>query len=119
MVGSVAPWATTALANKSGTSGDGVLTLGLAIIGTLVVLVRPSGSRWLIVATVCGIIAALIGGYDIRSVSQETAELFGRSVHIVSVGWGLWVTTAGAVVLTIASYFYMWAGMKGERGGDA
>jgi hypothetical protein len=100
IIGSVGPWADAFLASRADTEGDGVLMLILGVLGTLLVLAWPAGSRWLILASALGIIVALVGAYDIRSVTQETSELFGREVHVVSVGWGLWGTPGDSLVVS-------------------
>jgi hypothetical protein len=99
MIGAWAPWATTALVSESGTHGDGRFT-GLFGLGAGLVLYSYSGKRpgWLTAAGVFGVIALLVSIGDISNVSNETSTFFGRDVHVVSVGWGLWLTAAASTL---------------------
>jgi peptidoglycan/LPS O-acetylase OafA/YrhL len=111
VLGAIGPWATIDIAalgqsastSKGGLDSDGVLTLVLALIaGGLLGLWRAQRARWQpIVAAVLGALAALIAIIDIGEVSGTDTGLGGAAD--VSVGWGLWVTLVGAIVLIVVS----------------
>jgi hypothetical protein len=96
-IGSVGPWASVFIIDVSGTEGDGVITLMLALAaGSLaVVLASRPMIRWTPWAIGgCLLASAMIGVYDwlnIRSVAGDP-ETFVN----VTVGWGL-------VIMTLAS----------------
>src|SRR5262249_46953284 len=98
----LAPWATTVLATKSGIEGDGVITLVLAIIGGIALWSYYSnqGGGAAVTAAISGLISPFFALYDVAHISSSNTRIFGQDVHVVSVGWGLWLTLAAAVVLT-------------------
>jgi hypothetical protein len=97
MIGAFAPWATTALASESGTHGDGTMT-GLFGLVAGIVLCAYAGKRpgWLTLTGVFAVIALLVAISDISNVSNYNTSFFGQEVHVVSVGWGLWLTAVSA-----------------------
>lgn len=102
MVGSVAPWATSGFFSLPGTQADGMYTLALGAIAAVVLLIKAANqSRWpLIVAVVTGILCGLIAVIDlIRASSLISAE--DQQSGIVSIGWGMWMTLVGAVLLVV------------------
>ena len=101
VLGSVTPWATTVLATKNGLQGDGVLTLILAVIIGVALLSyrsRPTSGAAL-TGLICSLIAAAIAIYDVADISSSNTRIFGQDVHVVSVGWGLWLALAASIVL--------------------
>lgn len=95
-LGSIGPWATIASFTTNGLEGDGVITLVLAIVAALVVLVARARSRLpsRIALGICGVLALTVAVIDVVDVSGTKAGSLSASV-----GWGLWVALAGAVIL--------------------
>lgn len=106
VIGAIGPWWTTFLVDIAGTEGDGQITLLLALISAVIVLLKPAGSRLLLVAVVCGVLCAIVGIYDLVTVSSENQELFGQEVDLVSPGWGLWLTVIASVAFTVSTYMF-------------
>jgi len=104
MVGAWAPWATTALVSENGTQGDGKFTGLVGLIAGLV-LYSYSGKRpaWLTAAAVFAILSLIVAISDISNVSNSTTDFFGEEVHVVSVGWGLWLTAVSSLALAISA----------------
>jgi len=102
LIGSLGPWTTFAFGSVSGMQGDGRITVVLALIAGCLLLMR-----WgLTAAVVVAAISAIVSVYDVINVSTSTQEIFGREVHLVDVGWGLWVAALGSVVLLVSSYLF-------------
>jgi hypothetical protein len=88
-IGSLGPWATIGPFSKSGTSGDGILTLiAAAIIAFAIAKAR------LTLVVVFAALSLAVAIYDIADVSSSGNDLF-----TASVGWGLIMVTAAAVSL--------------------
>jgi hypothetical protein len=107
MVGAWAPWATTALASESGTHGDGRFTGIFGLIAALV-LYGYSGKRpgWLTAIAAFAVISVIVAVGDIANVSNHSSNFLGQEVHVVSVGWGLWLTGVSALALAISASSY-------------
>jgi hypothetical protein len=103
-VGAWAPWATTILVSASGTDGDGKYT-GLFGLIAGIALYNHSGRRpgWLTLTGVFAILSLLVALGNISNVSSYTTDFLGEDVHVVSVGWGLWLTALSSLSLTIAT----------------
>ena len=102
VVGSLLPWvkATAPFVGTievAGTDGDGKITLVLGAVMALG-LIRSAG--WRVVATLAAVVAAGIALYDISDASDaiDEAERVGEGMVAASVGIGLYVVLAGAVV---------------------
>ena len=99
VLGAIGPWVTVEdlpEVSESGLESDGVITLALALIAGALLLVyrnRP-GKRAAIGAGICALLALVISIIDVSDVS-------GTSVLGIepSVGWGLWLTLVGSIVL--------------------
>lgn len=111
ILGSLLPWATLSVGPFSrtvaGTDADGVLTLPIAVVGLLVFVVRrQSGITTLLTGLLTGVPVGGIALYDIINVSNMATDLTTHKVRSlsasVSVGVGLWLCLAGAI-LTIAA----------------
>lgn len=89
VVGSLGPWATFGPFTKSGTSGDGVLTL---VIGLLVLTAIGLG-RMVPGVLVAGVIVAAIGVVDTIDVAGAGGPLS------PSPGWGVLLTAAAGVAV--------------------
>jgi hypothetical protein len=97
MIGALAPWATTAFASDSGTHGDGTLTGLFGLIAGIVLYVYAGKHPgWLTLTGIFAVIALLVAISDISNVSNSHTDFFGQEVHVVSVGWGLWLTAVSA-----------------------
>ena len=99
-------WATASLGvfcvSFAGTEGDGRITvvLGIVVAGAgLLAAVTPRPRPWAIVAVVAAATTAGVAGLDAidvrRAVGDATPEMS------ISVGTGLWLTIAAAVVGTV------------------
>ena len=95
VVGAFGPWASLFGISKSGMDGDGVITLALAVIvGIFLILNRVRGGNVpLAVLFIAGALALAISIIDVLDVRDKG----------VDVGWGLWLTLAGSVVLLAAA----------------
>ncbi len=108
IVGSLLPWvkaeAGFLTVTKNGIDGDGTLTLVLAgMVALLFALLRQAtAAGWIVV--VLGGFAGAIALYDTIDVSQKADELTNSSSLVpvsASVGVGLWVTLAAAIVILV------------------
>jgi hypothetical protein len=99
ILGAVGPWQTSLLVDRAGLDGDGVITLVLALGAGALVLDRPPGSNWLMIAGLLAVGSAFVAGYDLKEIYTSEQTVFGEEVRLVSPGWGLWLTTVGSVVL--------------------
>jgi hypothetical protein len=93
----LSPWATVnsvfGSISINGTDGDGTMTLvGGGIVILLVVLGKYLGA--LILSLLTGVILVI----DLVDVNRNVADARGEEMFTASVGWGLWLATAGAIV---------------------
>lgn len=98
IVGSFAPWATVSTVfgsisvNGTDGSGDGLISLvGGAVVVLLVLLSKYVGS-----IIVSALTSALLL-YDLIDVNRNISDVDNEFAR-ASVGWGLWLATAGAIV---------------------
>jgi hypothetical protein len=116
-IGSFGPWAQVTIfgitATKNGISGDGVITLILAIIAAaLLALCIRQPSKGLAIATILvGVIAAATSLYDLITISNAYSG-------IVSPGWGLYLAAIGSVALVIFSVLALRVARSWARGAD-
>lgn len=110
-VGSFLPWATVLLAGPVyGTDGDGVITLGLAVLVALAGLLTGlgKGRAWMFVVTlILGLLATGIAAYDLSNIS---AFVSGESM--ADLGPGLPIIIVGGVVVMAAA---MYGVVRGRR----
>jgi hypothetical protein len=99
VIGAIGPWVTVdgiAEINESGLESDGVITLPLALIaGALLLAFRNRMGRGAKIGIgICAALCLIISIIDVQDVA-------GTSVLGIepSVGWGLWLTLAGSIVL--------------------
>lgn len=104
LVGSVGPWVTAfGFIEVSGTEGDGMITLVLALVAGLLIGWRvASGSRWpRFLAGLAFLAVAGIGVYDWseleRNIDEADEDVRAFVDAAVSVGWGLVLTTFAGV----------------------
>jgi len=105
-VGSVLPWASaqSGLGSISitGTDGDGVLTLWLAVLVAVLAFPLATGFRRRRPLALLGALALVaLSAYDLVNMSNRLIDASRESTH-ASVGYGLWVVVAGAVVAVLA-----------------
>lgn len=103
VIGAIGPWQTTAMVHRAGTDGDGLITLMLAMGAGLLVLSKPQGSGWMMLAGLLGVGCAFVGILDLIDIQTSTQELFGREVRLVSAGWGLWLTAFASLCLSVGA----------------
>ncbi|HEY9564158.1 MAG TPA: hypothetical protein VIR30_10350 [Nocardioides sp.] len=97
-IGSLLPWASATsifgTVSKAGTDGDGIITLGLGVLFGIWAFMNLA-PRARIAA---GCVVALIALYEIVDVLGT-----GHDDLVVSVGIGLWIVAAGAVLAIVGS----------------
>ncbi len=104
-IGSVMPWGENIAGTVNGLDGDGVITLGIAIIAIVLLLIKKV-PLW--IPLVLGVLAAAIGIIDLSNMSDVNQELglelegnpFAELAK-VEVKAGLYVLIAGAIGLII------------------
>ncbi len=109
LVGSVGPWGRFVLSTVSGLEGDGLLTLCLAAIASLMVVLRGLrlGPWTMAVASGAFVLTAAVGIYhwiNVDDLSSENDKLG----DVVTVEWGLVMVTAAAIVGSGLSTIAMW-----------
>ena len=103
-IGSLGPWATSALESTTGLVGDGKISLGLAIVAAIALgfYVSEAGPGRAIVIAICGALAALVGVIDLVDIESRTTRAFGREVDLIAAGWGLYVLIAAGAGLLVS-----------------
>lgn len=98
VIGSVGPWATVSMfsvsADVNGTDGDGVYTLIGGLLILALVYTRNSAT-----AIVFAVLTAMTLTSDLSNVSDLIGD---PGLGDISVGWGLHLATAGAVIALVA-----------------
>jgi len=118
LIGSFLPWASATAPfigtiNKNGVEGDGLIVAAISGLGLFQLLFGskkkgqvPSTSVWL------GLVVAAVCIYDIVDVQSANDDLeFG----VVQVGVGLWMSTAGALVVFALGLKYREKSARGSR----
>lgn len=103
ILGAFGPWESSVFVSRAGVETDGLITLALAVAAALMLYLARPDSDWLAMAATLGLFGAAVGVYDLIKVSGSSSELFGRQIQLFTPGWGLWLTVAGCVLLTVAS----------------
>jgi hypothetical protein len=93
IVGSIGPWATAPLASISGTDGDGKITIGAAVLGALLLLIRARAGVLLL-----ALVALAVGIYDAIHIHKVVARTTFFGAQVDHVGWGVYAVIAGAVI---------------------
>ena len=104
-IGSLSPWATTALVSQTGVSGgDGWLTIILAVLAAVALgfYVSEAGPGRALGVAVCGGLAVLLGVVELVNFESQTTRIFGREADIISAGWGLYLVIAAGAGLVVA-----------------
>ena len=119
VVGSVGPWATTILGGSvAGTTGDGKLTAGAAVLAALLFGVQHSRRSVMRAgaAVLLALAAAGVSGYDLVHIRDAAAKvvLFGHQVG--GAGWGIYATVGGSLGAVAAMFLaYLDAPLRRER----
>lgn len=100
-IGSFLPWATVTSVfgsiSVAGTEGDGIMTLICGVIAVIgFALQRP------LLAIIPAAIGLAIGVIDLTNVSRNLGDI-DAEIARASVGIGLWILVAGAVVAVVAA----------------
>jgi hypothetical protein len=87
---------------RSGTDGDGVLTLIAALVGAAMVAVSSrTAAGWLLVGVGAGVGAVVL--YNLADLSRIAGRIHAMLLPIhTSVGVGLWLAAAGSAVAFVA-----------------
>ena len=106
LIGALLPWATVSTPfgtlSMAGTEGDGVLTLGAAVVAAAVLLFGRGRRGAAIASAVVGVLVTLVGVYDLANVADAAAEASNEFAR-ASAGVGLWLTVVGGIALTACS----------------
>jgi hypothetical protein len=102
IIGTIGPWATSALESIAGTSTDGKWCLWVGILALILLAAR----RLVLLNVLIGLAAGVEGIYRISKVNSFSVHALGQTIHPASVGWGLWIMVAGCAALIIGSWFY-------------
>ena len=120
LIGSFLPWATATAPfigtiNKNGVEGDGLIVAVMSGLGLFQLLFGskkkgqvPSPSLWL------GLVVAAVCIYDIVDVQSANEDL---EIGVIQVGVGLWLSTAGALVVCALGLKYREKSAQGSRRG--
>ena len=102
VLGALGPWVTTTGFSESGLNSDGIITLILGLIagGFLFLAHRRKTAPSRIAIGIIAILCLAIAIIDINNVNDTDLGVPGFEA---SVGWGLWVTAAGSVVLAVSA----------------
>ena len=92
--------------SKSGTEGDGLITLILAVVAAVILLRWFNGARSRGIATaltIIGIVVAGVAVLDLIDVSNKASELSAETDGLAqaSAGEGLWATLVGGIGLVL------------------
>jgi hypothetical protein len=102
IIGSIGPWASSALESIAGTESDGKWTVWAGVLALLLVAAR----RAVLFNIIIGIGIGLVAINKISTVNNYSVEAFGQTVHPASVGWGLWLMAVSCAALIVGSWFY-------------
>ena len=100
-IGSIGPWATDVFSSASGTQADGKYTLGAAVIGAILLLLRPPKAVWSGAVALLTVATCIV---DLVRVTHKAREFMLGGVQVVHVGWGLYVATGGAAVALVGAF---------------
>lgn len=116
VVGAFLPWADISIfgttVHKAGTAGDGQITFAGGIVVGIIVLTmrdRSASRRTVMAALVVSALCLAVGAYDTIDVG---ARFTSSSLLSVSVGIGLWVTDAGALIAAAGALRSLLAGRR-------
>jgi hypothetical protein len=103
VIGAFMPWVTLGLLHASGTDGDGVITLILAILAGVLILVTANNVRpgLAFVVIIFGVLVTAVAGYDMANIQDKIHSSGNAFVSSASVGSGLYVTLLGGIGLAV------------------
>jgi len=110
VLGALLPWASVLGMSVSGTDGDGMITLVIAVLAGLFLFIKKI-PIW--IPLILGVVVCGIGGYDMYSMLSSTSgpdmaaaeELLGDLS--VSIGIGLYLTILGGLGVIVGSVMEM------------
>ncbi len=107
ILGSLGPWASVMGFSANGIDGDGFITIILGIVAAVATwetVTRSNAARFKapLVALVCGALALALMVYELINIYSSSSEFFDTTVR-ASPGWGAWLTTLGAIALSIGA----------------
>jgi hypothetical protein len=113
VIGSLGPWLTFLVFDRSNTDRDGKYTLVAGILATAALFVvgilgrsRPVKTermaRLCRVPIVMGVLTFVVGAIDAHEVLSRHVELFGQTLG-PQIGWGLWMVLIMSVVLVVTA----------------
>lgn len=116
IVGSVGPWVNALFVSVSGTTGDGRITLVLALIalGAGWWALRGGSAGAGTLGAIAGILIAVTAGYDLIQIYGTTGKILGEDVQVASPGWGIWLTLVAGVAVGVGAL-----AMRFDRGSAA
>lgn len=102
IIGAIGPWVTVEGFSENGLNSDGVITLILALIaaGFLGLAFQRKVAPSRIAIGICALLALAISIIDVMDVSDTDLGVPGFEP---SVGWGLWLTLVGSIVLAVSA----------------
>jgi hypothetical protein len=113
VIGSLGPWMTFLVFDRSNIDGDGKYTMVAGIIATVAMFVvatlgrsRPAKTeamaRLCRVPIVAGVLSFVVGAIDAHEVLSRHVEVFGATLG-PQIGWGLWLVLVMSVVLVVTA----------------
>lgn len=100
-LGSIGPWAQVTflgiVVSKGGLSGDGVITIILAIAAFASLLRLNQGQSKGTAAVIAGVLATGVSVYDLANISNKYSG-------VVHPGWGLYLAAVGSIALVIFAF---------------
>jgi hypothetical protein len=112
IVGGIAPWATAfGYLSFAGTSMHGwrAVMVGVAGLAMLVLHLLRGGRLPLIVASVAGVLAALLAILTLSKIQSDGAvTVLGQQYHYVDPAWGLYLVLVGAIALVCSTCALAW-----------
>ena len=123
VLGSMAPWVEVSSdvlsASRRGIDGDGVITLGLAVLVAVLFTVpmRRRISGMLVLGI--GVVAALVAGYELFDLSSKTGDVRATVDVSVTPGVGLLLTAAAALVVAVGGALALGETEQPRRHGNA
>jgi hypothetical protein len=128
VIGSLGPWMTFLVFDRTNTDGDGKYTLVLGIIATMALFIvlnlgrsQPAKTERMVGLSVLAMLAGagclLIGVVDAGEVTSPSrqVELFGRTVG-PQIGWGLWMVLISSIALLLTAFV---VGVQSHKFADA
>jgi hypothetical protein len=108
LIGSVAPWITASgfiNLNVGGMDGDGKITLAVAIVAALIALAPafPKRLGLRIAASTMGAATAGVALNVLRQIYSSGSQGDQAGV-VLSAGWGLWITLAAGIAMTVVPW---------------